>query len=80
MELISIKDMPKEVKINILKELGYGSDGKFVLDSNGNKVKDKYVDVEIMLSNMLIFPGSTVILDNNPLSVAAYMDEYGNLI
>ncbi len=79
MELISIKDVSKDTKIRILKELGYNSDGKFVLKSDGTKVKDPYIDIEVELSNMLIFPGSTIILDINPLSVALYMDEYGSL-
>ncbi|MFH1257163.1 MAG: hypothetical protein V1494_07800 [Candidatus Diapherotrites archaeon] len=77
MELVSIKDMPKEIKISLLKEIGYDSDGRFVIDSDGNRVKDRYVSVDIELANMLIFPGSTIILDNNPLSIALYMEEYG---
>ena len=76
MELISLQDFPKEAKISLLKNLGYNSDGRYVLDIQGNRVKDKYVDVEILLSNMLILPGSTIILDNNPLSIAAYLEEY----
>ncbi|MFH1751633.1 MAG: hypothetical protein ABH821_01695 [archaeon] len=78
MELFSIQKMPKEAKILLLKELGYDSDGRFVL-KNGEKVKDIYVDVDITLSNMLIFPGSTILLDNNPLSIALYMDDFTHL-
>ena len=78
MEFVSLKDASKEVKIKILEELGYKSDGRYVLDSDGIRIKDKYVDVEVTLSNMLIFPGSAIILDDNPLSVASYLEEYDN--
>ena len=78
MEFVSLKELPKEAKIQLLKELGYDSDGTHVLDSKGNRVKDKYIDAEVTLTNMLIFPGSTIILDNNPLSVASYLEEYGD--
>jgi regulator of RNase E activity RraA len=78
MQLISLKDMTEKEKIQLLRELGYGSDGKFVLNSKGDKVKDKYVNVDITLSNMLILPGSAVIIDNNPLSIASYIEEYKN--
>ncbi len=76
MEFVSLTKMPNEVKINLLKKLGYDSDGVFVLDSAGRRVRDRYTDDEVSLSRMLIFPGSTVILDNNPLSIAAYLEEY----
>jgi len=79
MELVSLQKMPKEAKLGLLKELGFGSDGKFVLDSEGKKVKDPYINEEVMLSNMLIFPGSAIILDNNPLSIALYIEEHGDL-
>jgi hypothetical protein len=62
----------------LLKELGYDSDGQYVLSADKKRVIDKYVGVEVTLSKMLIFPGSTIILDDNPLSVAAYFDEYSN--
>ncbi len=41
-ELVSMKHMPKEVKIELLKKRGYKSDGKFVLDKNGKKILDKH--------------------------------------
>ena len=77
----SIKNLSKEDKIELLNALGYDSDGIFVLDKNGSRVKDRYIeDLEIKLSNMLIFPGSTIILDNNPLSIAAYMGEFEGVL
>jgi hypothetical protein len=75
-EIISLKEMPAEIKILLLKELGYNSDGKYVIDNSGNKHVDKYTEEPIEISNMAIFPGSTIILDNNPLSIASYLEEY----
>ncbi len=78
MKLVSLKDVPKEIKAELLQQLGYNTDGTYVLDKKGEIVKDKYIDVDIKISNMLILPGSTIILDNNPLSIAAYLEEYSN--
>ena len=77
MKLVSIKSMPKEAKIRLLKGLGYDSDGEFVLNSKGERVKDRYIeDLDVTLSNMIIFPGSAIFIDDNPLSVAAYLNEF----
>ena len=80
MELVSLKDAPKEAKVAILRELGYDSDGRFVTDSAGVRIKDCYADIEIEISNMLVVPGSTIIIDNNPLSIAAYLEEHENAL
>ena len=74
-ENIKLNHLSKEVKIEILRELGFDSDGLFVLQ-NGEKVIDKYINQEIKIDNMLILPGSTIILDNNPVSIASYIEEY----
>ena len=79
-KLISIKDMPTDFKILLVRDLGYGSDGTFVLDKEGNKCLDKYTEEPIRLDNMAIFPGSTIILDNNPLSLSSFLEEYGDVV
>ena len=79
-ELISMKSMPKEVKIELLRELGYESDGIFVLEKNGQKHLDRYIGEFINLDNMVILPGSTIVLDNNPLSIASYLEEFGDVL
>jgi hypothetical protein len=78
-ELISIKDVPKEVRIRILNELGYSHEDGFVL-KNGERVLDKYTDEPIKLDRMIIVPGSVIILDNNPLSIALYLEEFGDVL
>ena len=63
MQTFSLNQFSKEDKILLLKELGYQSDGKFVLDESGEVTKDKYLGISILLDKMIIFPGSTIILD-----------------
>lgn len=80
MELITLKGISIESKIILLKELGFNSDGKYVLDSDGKRLLDKYIEIPIEVENMVIFPGSVVILDNNELSISKYLEEYGNVL
>lgn len=80
MELVSLKNISLNSKIRLLQELGYNSDGKFVLDSNGNKVIDKYIDIPVEIDNMVIMPGSIIILDNNELSISKYLEEFGDVL
>ena len=79
MELLSMKDLPKEVKEAILVELGYCSDGTFIIKA-GERVVDRYTLEPVRIDNMLILHGSEVILDNNPLSIASYFEEYGEIL
>jgi hypothetical protein len=78
-EIISLKDFSTEDKILLLKELGFDSDGEYVLDKNKNRVLDKYLDISIKVENMMILPGSTIILDENEYSMMRYLQEYENL-
>lgn len=80
MELFSLKQMPKAARIGLLRELGFDSDGIFVLDGAGEKVFDRYIEEQVRVDNMLILPGSAIILDNNPLSVASYLEEFGDVL
>ena len=79
-ELISIQNMPIEAKIQLLKELNYDSDNIFVLEKNGKKFVDRYTMQPIRIDNMVIFSGSTIILDNNPLSISSFLEEFGDVI
>jgi len=79
MELISLKKVSKESKLLLLRELGYDSDGEFVLDNEGNKILDKYLDIPVSINNMVILPGSTLILDDNELSLSKYLEEFGDV-
>jgi len=78
MELISLKEVSVKSKIALLKELGFNSDGEYVLDTDGDKVLDKYIEVPVKVNNMAIFPGTIIILDNNELSLSLYLEEFGD--
>ena len=80
MELVSLKGVSIETKIILLNELGYDSDGEFVLEKSGNKVLDRYLDIPVKVENMVVFPGSTIVLDDNELSVSRYLEEFGDVL
>ena len=77
-EVISLKQLSMVQKVFLLQELEYQTDGKYVLDKKGEIFKDKYLGKPVSLDNMVILPGSTIILDDNELSVSLYLDEYGD--
>ncbi len=78
-EIISIKDMSRALKIMLVNKLGYKSDGTFVLNENGERCLDKYTREPIKIDNMAIFPGSTIILDNNSLSISSFLEEFEDI-
>lgn len=80
METISLKQVDSESKIALLKELGFDSDGEYVLNLDGSKVLDKYIEMPVKVNNMAILPGSTIILDDNELSLSLYLEEYGDVL
>jgi len=76
-ELVNIKDLKKEEKITLLKELGYDSDGTYVL-KDGKFHLDRYTKEQISIDNMFIFPCCIMILDNNPFSIISFIEEFGD--
>ena len=80
MELISLKNVSKESKLGLLRELGYNSDGEFVLNLDGTKVMDRYLEVPVKIDNMVILPGSIIVLDDNELSLSKYLEEFGDVL
>jgi len=79
MELFSLKSLTKEQKEVLVGELGYRTDGIYVLDNDNNPVLDRYLQIPIKLEKMLIFPGSTILLDDNEVSINLYIEEYGDV-
>lgn len=82
MELISLKTAPLEFRIALVRELGYDIDktGAFVIRADGTPLLDQYANVPVRLDNMMILPGSAIILDDNPLSVASYFEDHGDIL
>ena len=76
MEQLSLKHISKDSKIALLQELGYQSDGIFVLDQKGNRHCDPYINEPVKVDNMLIFPGSVIIMDDNPISLTSYIEDH----
>ena len=76
---ISLSDFSREDKFSLLKELGFSTDGEFVLDNNEDRVLDRYLGISVKIDSMLILPGSTLILDDNEYSLMRYLQEYENL-
>lgn len=81
MEIVSLKDAPIEFRIGIARELGYevDKDGVHLL-KNGERAMDEYANVPLRLDNMAVLPGSVVLLDNNPLSIASYLEDHGDIL
>ncbi len=79
MELISLKNISIQSKTLLLKQLGYNSDGEFIYDSENKKVIDRYIDIPVRVNNMVILPGSSIILDDNELSISSYIEEFGDV-
>ena len=79
MQIVSVKDMPQEFKSLLLKELGLDVDEKGYITKDGKQVLDRYIDEPVRIENMALFPGSAIVLDDNPLSIASYMEEYGEV-
>ncbi len=77
LELISLKEAPREFKLGLLKALELDVDEKGIyVTKNGKPVTDPYINKPVRFDNMAIFPGSAIVLDDNPLSIAAYIDEH----
>lgn len=80
MEVISLKEAPREFKIALLKELQLTVDKEgFVVGSDGKRIMDQYVEKFVRLENVAIFPGSTIIIDDNPVSIASYIEDHGDI-
>ncbi len=80
METVSLKNINLSSKIALLKELGYDSDGEVVLDIHGNKILDRYLEIPVKVNNMMILPGSEIIIDDNELSLSKYFEEFGDVL
>lgn len=72
-------DIPGELQEALLEELGYEiEEGKVLKD--GEPVTDPWTEDELELENLAVLPGRSppVLLDHNPVSIACYIEEYGN--
>jgi hypothetical protein len=78
MDRFSLNDLTRDQQIALLKEFSYNEKDGYVVGKDGRTpIKDKYTDKEVKFDNMIIVPGSALVLDDNPFSIASYMEEYG---
>ncbi len=80
MKLISIRQAPKEFKVALVEAMGYKVEDGRILLANGENYLDPYCDTPVKIDHMIIVPGSTLILDDNPLSIAAYDQDHPNVL
>ena len=82
MEILSLKDAPLEFRVGVARELGYqvDPDGVHLLRA-GERAVDQYSGVPLRLDNIAVLPGSAaILLDNNPVSIAWYLEEHGDVL
>jgi|HubBroStandDraft_1064217.scaffolds.fasta_scaffold50575_1 hypothetical protein len=81
MEIVSLKDTPVEFRIGIAHELGFdvAEDGVHLM-KNGERAIDPYAMVPLRLDNLAVLPGSVMLLDNNPVSIACYLEDHGDVL
>ncbi len=78
-EVVSLSGIDTESKVSLLRHLGYDSDGVYVL-RGGERVKDHVTGEEITISHMAILPGSVLVVSDNPLSIADYLEDYSEAV
>ncbi len=78
MEVVKWEKIPEEIRLALLKALGYEVEEGRVLEEGEPKL-DPYVDKQLTLENLAILPGFSppVLLDNNSVSLACYLEDYG---
>jgi hypothetical protein len=79
-ELLSLKEASMNFKMKLIQELGYMSDGTYVLMKDGTRCLDRYMKEPVRLDNMAILPGSIIILDDNELSILSFLEEFGDVL
>lgn len=79
-ELVALDDFSLEHRILLLKSLGYSTKDGWVVDRDGGRYKDPCTGQPVSLDNMMIMPGSTVILDANDTSMNWYLANYAEAL
>ncbi|MDG7009157.1 MAG: hypothetical protein JRN06_13190 [Nitrososphaerota archaeon] len=74
-----ISDMPQAAKTLLLKLLGLDANNEGYVTREGKVVIDEYIEQPVRVENMALFSGSTIVLDDNPLSIASYIEEHGEV-
>jgi len=79
---LSLREAPKEFKVALLKELGYRVQGSKVLTAKGDPYIDPFSEIPVTVENFVVLPGRSppLVLDDSPLSLSCYLEEYGDIL
>ena len=71
-------NLPENAKLVLLKALDYEVDRQgYVVDSkNKSRVICKYSKKPVLFKDASILPGSTIIINSDPLTISEYIGEY----
>lgn len=76
MKTVSLQSMPLEARQKLLAKLDLRIDGDFVISARDGSVhRDVYTGAPIRADNMLVVPGSVLVLDNSDVSIACYLED-----
>jgi hypothetical protein len=78
METVVLADMDRAQRIALLHVLNIKTDGTWLFDTTTNvQIVDRYTKKPVAFNHMMILPGSTIVLDDNPMSLILYSEEFG---
>lgn len=76
MENITLLQLNNNQRSEVLEKLGFKIDTEgYVLDKNKKKVMCKYSNKEVHISSAAILPGSTIVINATPITMAQYFVE-----
>ena len=74
---LELIELEVDERTNVLEKLGYTIDEEgFVVDSEQKEVICKYTEEKVHIKTAAILPGSLLVINATPLSMARYFLEY----
>jgi hypothetical protein len=77
--LVPLANVSLKSKTELLKGLGYDTDGIYVL-KNKKRYPDPYTNKPVKVSNMAILPGSAIVIDDNSFRLIEYLEDKGDIV
>ncbi|MGB0651720.1 MAG: hypothetical protein ACPGQL_00835 [Thermoplasmatota archaeon] len=74
-QLMSPRQIDPSVLLEFIRRMGYDVDGEYIT-KEGGPYHDPCTGLPVKFNKMIILQGSAIILDDNPVSLDWYMDEY----
>lgn len=78
-EILSLKQLSASQREALLRELDFKTRGGLVYKANDEPLLDRYTLKHVRVDNLAIVPGSVIVLDDNPYSIASYLSEFEDL-